>query len=443
MLRQPSTTPTRCARVWAALTCPTSGDVLLSAAPGYEFPDWGGARHVRRRQPRLAAPRRLARRAALLRRRRPPSATAARGRSPTSRRWCSRHFGAGVAFRADDRRGLRGAGRRGAAPPAQAHARAPRRCASRRTGCSSCASRPSARAATSSTSRSSRRLVHGAGVRLRRRRDRWRSSSRWRNNFVWNRALDVPRRRRARGLPGGALLRRLARRVRVQPRRAVRARRRSSASPEVPAQAIAIVAATPLNFVGNKLWSFSDVSARGVLRRAADAPARCRAGGRAAQRRRPRRRSPPAPPAVGADDARRPRDRRRAAGRRLTAAQVGAIADRGRRGPRASGAEYPGSTREVFLKGTDRWQVSYFANVRRASRARRSRRCSSTTARARCSRRGPATRSPWTMARGYPGAFGRDRQLAVGVDPAARAVRGAVRRPAPAAGGCCTSTCSC
>ena len=33
-------------RIWAALTCPTSGDVLLSAAPGYEFPDWGGADHV-------------------------------------------------------------------------------------------------------------------------------------------------------------------------------------------------------------------------------------------------------------------------------------------------------------------------------------------------------------------------------------------------------------
>jgi hypothetical protein len=33
-------------RIWAALTCATSGDVLLSAAPGYEFPDWGGADHV-------------------------------------------------------------------------------------------------------------------------------------------------------------------------------------------------------------------------------------------------------------------------------------------------------------------------------------------------------------------------------------------------------------
>jgi hypothetical protein len=34
-------------RVWAALTCETSGDVLLSAEPAYEFPDWGKRAHVR------------------------------------------------------------------------------------------------------------------------------------------------------------------------------------------------------------------------------------------------------------------------------------------------------------------------------------------------------------------------------------------------------------
>jgi hypothetical protein len=33
-------------RLWAALTCETAGDVLLSAGPGHEFPDWGGADHV-------------------------------------------------------------------------------------------------------------------------------------------------------------------------------------------------------------------------------------------------------------------------------------------------------------------------------------------------------------------------------------------------------------
>jgi Type I phosphodiesterase / nucleotide pyrophosphatase len=38
--------PDALARVWAALMCPTSGEVLLSAAPGYEFLDWGRQAHV-------------------------------------------------------------------------------------------------------------------------------------------------------------------------------------------------------------------------------------------------------------------------------------------------------------------------------------------------------------------------------------------------------------
>jgi hypothetical protein len=38
--------PDALSRVWSALTCPTSGDVLLSAAPGYEFLDWGAQAHV-------------------------------------------------------------------------------------------------------------------------------------------------------------------------------------------------------------------------------------------------------------------------------------------------------------------------------------------------------------------------------------------------------------
>jgi hypothetical protein len=38
--------PDALARVWSSLICPTSGEVLLSAAPGYEFLDWGGAAHV-------------------------------------------------------------------------------------------------------------------------------------------------------------------------------------------------------------------------------------------------------------------------------------------------------------------------------------------------------------------------------------------------------------
>jgi hypothetical protein len=38
--------PDALGRVWSALACRRSGDVLVSAAPGYEFVDWGGADHV-------------------------------------------------------------------------------------------------------------------------------------------------------------------------------------------------------------------------------------------------------------------------------------------------------------------------------------------------------------------------------------------------------------
>jgi predicted AlkP superfamily pyrophosphatase or phosphodiesterase len=38
--------PDALARIWSSLTCSTAGDLLLSAAPGYEFVDWGGADHV-------------------------------------------------------------------------------------------------------------------------------------------------------------------------------------------------------------------------------------------------------------------------------------------------------------------------------------------------------------------------------------------------------------
>src|SRR5262249_6049678 len=38
--------PDALSRIWSAVACPTAGDVLLSASPGYEFVDWGGADHV-------------------------------------------------------------------------------------------------------------------------------------------------------------------------------------------------------------------------------------------------------------------------------------------------------------------------------------------------------------------------------------------------------------
>jgi len=45
VLRTPSY-PDALARVWSALTAPTTGDLLLSATPGWEFLDWGGVAHV-------------------------------------------------------------------------------------------------------------------------------------------------------------------------------------------------------------------------------------------------------------------------------------------------------------------------------------------------------------------------------------------------------------
>jgi hypothetical protein len=38
--------PAALSRIWSALNCPNAGEILLSAAPGYEFVDWGGADHV-------------------------------------------------------------------------------------------------------------------------------------------------------------------------------------------------------------------------------------------------------------------------------------------------------------------------------------------------------------------------------------------------------------
>jgi Type I phosphodiesterase / nucleotide pyrophosphatase len=38
--------PDALGRLWGALGCPDAGDVLISAEPGWEFVDWGGADHV-------------------------------------------------------------------------------------------------------------------------------------------------------------------------------------------------------------------------------------------------------------------------------------------------------------------------------------------------------------------------------------------------------------
>src|SRR3954464_5138292 len=40
------TYPDAMSRVWSALRCPSAGEVLASAGPGYEFLDWGGAHRI-------------------------------------------------------------------------------------------------------------------------------------------------------------------------------------------------------------------------------------------------------------------------------------------------------------------------------------------------------------------------------------------------------------
>ena len=92
-------------------------------------------------------------------------------------------------------------------------------------------------------------------------------------------------------------------------------------------------------------------------------------------------------------------------GRGLTAERVAAVAgrvDKVRRELR----EHPGWRREVFLKGTDRWQVSYFADTKPGTPRKE-------IAQVLVDDAGTVVEAwtdyqvPWSMARGYPGAFGR------------------------------------
>ena len=135
----------------------------------------------------------------------------------------------------------------------------PRPAQAARTGSSWSSSPPSARAATSSTSPSTRRsctlldvhyilaavLAFCVAVT---------------NNFLWNRHWTFEATDGHMGFQARALPDRQRGRARLQPGRARAARERRRTSRRCSAQAIAILAATPLNFIGNKLWSFGDLA---------------------------------------------------------------------------------------------------------------------------------------------------------------------------------------
>ena len=93
-------------------------------------------------------------------------------------------------------------------------------------------------------------------------------------------------------------------------------------------------------------------------------------------------------------------------GRRLTGAQAGVIADRIADVQREQ-RRYPGSTREVFQKGADRWQISYFAKVPAGKPRKEIAQIVVDDRSQKVLEAYTNYKVAWTMARGYPGAFGR------------------------------------
>jgi hypothetical protein len=90
-------------------------------------------------------------------------------------------------------------------------------------------------------------------------------------------------------------------------------------------------------------------------------------------------------------------------GRKLTAEQVRRLAD-GVPKIRAARAASPGSYSSVFLKGTTRWQVSYY---RRAKPLKEIGQVQVDDPSRQGDRGVDGDQVAWTMAAGYPGAFGR------------------------------------
>jgi len=94
------------------------------------------------------------------------------------------------------------------------------------------------------------------------------------------------------------------------------------------------------------------------------------------------------------------------AGRRLTPRRAGALAG-GLQAVRDERRSYPRSTREVYLKGPGNWQVSYFARVPPGEPRKEIAQVLVRDRDGRVLEAWTDYKVAWTMARGYPGAFGR------------------------------------
>src|ERR671932_738412 len=90
-------------------------------------------------------------------------------------------------------------------------------------------------------------------------------------------------------------------------------------------------------------------------------------------------------------------------GRRLTGEQVQRIAERVPK-VRRTRARHPGSFPNVFLKGPGRWQVSFFSRDKPPKEIAQ---VYVDDATGRVTEAWTGFQVAWTMARGYPGAFGR------------------------------------
>ena len=93
-------------------------------------------------------------------------------------------------------------------------------------------------------------------------------------------------------------------------------------------------------------------------------------------------------------------------GRRLTADRVGRIAD-ALAAVRAERRRHPRSTREVYVKGPANWQVSYFARVPPGEPRKEIAQVHIRDRDGHVLEAWTGYKVAWTMARGYPGAFGR------------------------------------
>ena len=230
--------PDALGRLWSALTCVQSGDVLLSGTPGYEFVDWGGSDHVGGGS--HGSLHASDSEGVLI------TCGVGPGSAEEKPSWSLRDV------RPDGPRLLRGTRRRTCG---RTHGSA-RVCAASTTGCSSvkfCAVGASGyvvNLVVFTLAVKVRGLHHLVGATLA-------FVVAVTNNFLWNRHWTFAVRSRPRGLPGRALLHGERRGLRVRRRACSSCWSAASGCPRSRPRRSRSWRPRPLNFIGNKMWSFA------------------------------------------------------------------------------------------------------------------------------------------------------------------------------------------